>query len=62
MDNINCYNNDHDWHGTSMCVHCGARLRCECGVFVREDNLDEHLTPERCRFIASLPEDDEGVN
>ena len=45
-----CYFGDHDWRGTSRC-RCGARLRCICGVFIREDNIDEHV--KRCPVITS---------
>jgi hypothetical protein len=41
----------HYWHGSSLCSECGARLRCICGAFVREDNLDEHM--KTCRTIAA---------
>lgn len=49
--NPDCYFGDHAWRGTSQCVRCDARLRCHCGVFVREDNLDAHL--ERCPVVAA---------
>ncbi len=46
-----CYlMNDHRWNGTSQC-ECGARLRCICGCFVREDNLAAHVA--KCRTIAA---------
>lgn len=43
----------HYWHGLSICSLCGARLRCACGAYVREDNLDAHL--DRCP--VTLPTD-----
>jgi hypothetical protein len=45
-----CYFGDHDWRGSSQC-RCGARLRCGCGVYVREDNLVEHLAYS-CRWVT----------
>ena len=51
--NPDCYYGDHEWRGTSACVHCGERLRCGCGCYVREDNLDAHL--ETCRVYGILP-------
>jgi hypothetical protein len=43
-----CQYGDHTWRGGSVCVRCGERLRCYCGQFVREDELDVHL--ETCRW------------
>jgi len=41
------------WNGSSQCSRCGARLRCVCGCYVREDNLIAHETA--CRVLAGLP-------
>ena len=52
-----CYiTNDHDWKGGGICVHCGTRLTCMCGQFIRADKMDAHLYPDTgdCPFIASL--------
>lgn len=46
------YTNDHQWHGKSMCPECGARLRCLCGRFVREDNLEAHM--DACPTMVRL--------
>lgn len=40
---------DHEWHGSSQCAACGARLRCFCGVFIREDRIDAHMP--KCPWI-----------
>ncbi len=52
------YTGDHQWHGASMCPSCGARLRCECGRFVREDAIDAHM--ETCRVVAAHVIDESG--
>jgi hypothetical protein len=44
---VNDCRGDHLWRGGGVCVLCGARLRCYCGAFVREDNIDKHL--KACR-------------
>lgn len=54
--------NDHYWHGSSICSACGARLRCGCGRFVREDGFDEHLRqlcplPVTCGWVEPEPYD-----
>lgn len=43
---------DHWWNGSSICSACGARLRCMCGVYVREENFEEHLA-EKCRWFKA---------
>ncbi len=54
-----CHYGDHHWNGSSICSNCGARLRCICGAYVREDNFEAHES--RCRVLANLPNDgDEG--
>lgn len=50
--NPDCYNGDHTWRGTSLCVYCGIRLRCECGQFVREDGFDAHY--KRCPWMRAI--------
>ena len=55
MLNSYCCMGGHYWNGTSQCVRCGARLRCICGVYVREDNIDEHCA-ERCRVLLAIPD------
>ena len=42
---------DHFWDGSSQCSSCGARLRCACGCYVREDNLEKHF--KTCRYAAA---------
>ena len=42
------------WQGGSVCVNCGARLRCWCGRFVRADSFDAHL--ESCEVVARMCE------
>lgn len=49
-----CYYGDHSWRGGGTCVLCGARLRCYCGAFVREDGIDEHL--KKCRVVLAATE------
>lgn len=39
-----CHYGDHLWRGTGACVRCGLQLRCYCGQFVTEENLDKHIT------------------
>ncbi len=51
--NENCAYNDHTWAGTSKCIECGTRLRCDCGVYVREDRIDTHMATT-CKFTAKL--------
>lgn len=46
--NADCHFGDHEWNGTSQC-RCGARLRCMCGVYIREDNLNDHY--KRCPWV-----------
>lgn len=53
--NENCWMGDHDWMGTSRCAHCGSRLRCFCGRFVREDRLAEHV--DTCVVVNRLADD-----
>lgn len=50
--NPDCHYGDHTWNGTSQCVRCGQRLRCGCGVYVREDNMDGHV--QRCPRFERL--------
>ena len=38
-----CLMEGHEWRGGSRCVRCGERLRCECGRFVTEDALPDHI-------------------
>jgi hypothetical protein len=38
-----CMMEGHNWRGGAVCVNCGDRLRCNCGRFVRERELDRHL-------------------
>ena len=40
----------HHWAGSSQCQWCGERLRCECGCYVRADNLDAHIP--KCRVYS----------
>jgi len=47
--NPECWFEDHLWHGGSACVRCGARLRCICGRFTREDGMAAHV--DRCVVI-----------
>lgn len=50
LKSIECYHGDHSWRGGSTC-HCGARLRCICGRFVREDGFDAHYPT--CPVLAA---------
>lgn len=54
--NPDCYYGDHTWNGTSQCVHCGERLRCSCGCYVRDDRFDEHIL--KCRKWAPFMQGD----
>lgn len=47
---MNCAMGDHTWRGGSAC-HCGARLRCFCGRFIREADLDRHLRSGECPLL-----------
>ena len=47
-----CHYGDHFWDGSSACSNCGARLRCSCGAYVREDNMEAHVA--KCRVVAAL--------
>ena len=49
MMDPDCHYGDHTWRGSSQCIRCDARLRCFCGVFVREGRMERHL--ERCPVI-----------
>ena len=42
-DNPDCHYGDHSWMGGGICVRCYERLRCYCGMFIREDGIREHL-------------------
>lgn len=57
--NPDCHFGDHSFHGTSQCVHCGYRLRCQaCGCYVRADN-EEHFNPDSpklCREVRGITE------
>jgi len=44
--------NGHYWHGSSQCSLCGARLRCECGQYMREDGIEEHMAV--CRVLNKI--------
>lgn len=50
----------HYWAGTSVCSLCGERLRCPCGAYVREDNLEKHLSS--CKRIEQLAPKQEETN
>lgn len=45
--------NDHYWHGGSICSACGTRLRCGCGRFVREADLDRHFMGGECPTVPA---------
>lgn len=47
---------DHIWNGSSQCVACGARLRCNCGVYVREDNIEKHF--KTCPWLERAIQDE----
>lgn len=49
------YTGDHQWHGSSRCPSCGARLRCACGRFVREDSIYAHIDSGQCPVIPAHP-------
>lgn len=49
IDDPDCHYGDHAWRGTSTCVRCGNRLRCVCGCYVREDNMNAHV---KDKFVA----------
>lgn len=53
-DNPNCYYGDHDWHGTGICQSCGKQLRCGCGRFVSEGDLDRHIEQDCPQVRAAL--------
>ena len=53
MTDPDCHYGDHLWMGTGACVRCGVQLRCGCGAFVREDDLDRHIR-ESCRLAAEI--------
>lgn len=46
-----------NWRGGSRCVNCGARLRCLCGRFVRDDHMAEHCKtcPTVEDFLGGCP-------
>jgi len=54
MISPDCYFGDHNWHGSSRC-HCGARLRCICGRFVRDRDADWRAHESVCPTLAKLP-------
>jgi len=56
-DNPDCHYGDHTWKGTGACVRCGKRLRCYCGIFIREDGIDEHLRTS-CRIAFATREEE----
>lgn len=39
---------DHYWLG-STCAACGRRLRCDCGVYIRVENMNDHFN--RCKVV-----------
>ena len=51
--NADCHYGDHTWSGGGVCIHCGVQLRCSCGAFVREDDIDRHLR-ESCRLMRAI--------
>ena len=59
MISADCHYGDHYWDGSSICSQCGKRLRCSCGCYVREDNLEKHM--ETCRWVAKNFEDTEAA-
>jgi hypothetical protein len=53
-DNPNCHYGDHDWNGTGICQSCGKRLRCGCGRFVAENDLERHVRDDCPQTLAFL--------
>ena len=57
VTDADCYFGDHTWLGGGSCVRCGKQLRCYCGQFVREDDIDRHLR-ESCPVAFTEMEDE----
>lgn len=57
MENPNCHFGDHDWGGGGVCLSCGKRLRCGCGRFATEDDLERHVR-EDCPLSLALRVDE----
>jgi hypothetical protein len=47
----------HFWHGTGTCSRCGERLRCCCGRFVAEGDIDRHLRDD-CPTVRAADEEE----
>lgn len=52
-----CYMEGHLWRGGGVCVRCGEELRCYCGRFIREDQLDAHV--ESCPWVLAHADKEE---
>jgi hypothetical protein len=52
-----CHYGDHDWAGGGVCIRCGKELRCYCGRFIREDQLDAHV--EKCPWVLAHADEEE---
>jgi hypothetical protein len=53
MTNPDCHYGDHLWMGGGSCVRCGIQLRCYCGCFIREDDIERHLR-DSCRLAEAF--------
>lgn len=60
MIDPDCHYGDHWWNGESVCSRCGKQLRCICGQFIREEDLDKHIgdeeNPGPCPTLRKLGE------
>jgi hypothetical protein len=52
--NADCHYGDHSYRDGSVCVACGHHLRCYCGRFIREDEIEAHI--EMCPSLLRLAE------
>lgn len=57
MIDPDCHYGDHSWYGGGVCVRCGIQLRCYCGQFVREDDIERHLR-ESCPIALDEREEE----
>ncbi len=57
MSDPDCHFGDHLYLGGGTCVRCHKPLRCYCGRFIREDELDAHIGDEEhpgdCPFVTA---------
>lgn len=56
MKTVECDGEGCHFHGGGICSHCGYRLRCVCGAFIKESGMGVHF--DKCRVAAAIREEE----